>query len=351
MSARLRGSHASESLAAGLATLLSWCLMSAGVASADDAVVRDVAINVGAADGPIEDVKIDNGYVIVLSRPNASKRAHRILLYDRSGDRLARVDPLEAAEGAEDLAVWDVSVGPSGLLAVAAVAVGRTRGNVATLLIYGGGNRLVTALGLEPWREIVKLQVDSDGSIWALGAGAGGKDPALVPAIMRFDSRGQVKDFLPRATLPSRNAIVTEQGIAEGGDIGFGLTAQQVWLYLPLSRSLVTMNKDGGGVTVTPTGEPAVPFSYSTSELPTVLVQRSALLPAEELVAHWKFKTPSSFHSGLYSWRQSTGWLPVSGPAVSTRTERFLGIDGDCLVTQLLGTDEQRVELRWSRLR
>lgn len=247
------------------------------------------------------------------------------------------------------MAVWDVSVGPSGLVAVAAVVVGPGGPPVATLLIYGAGHRLQTALALEPWREIVELQVDTDGSIWALGAGAGGKDPALVPTVMRFDSGGRVKDFLPRASLPS-NAPLTEQGIIEGGAVGFGLTAERVWLYLPLGWSLITMKKDGSGVTITPTGEPSSPFPYSGSETPTVLIQRSSLLPGGDFLAHWKFKTPSSFHSGLYNWRQSAGWVVVTGPGASSRPERFLGIDGDRLVAQLLGSDDHAVELRWDPL-
>lgn len=148
--------------------------------------------------------KVQNDFVVVWQRRWSDRSRDQVELFNGLGERLFTLNPLKSVQGAIEMSIWDVAVGPTGLLAVAAVFADEEERHSASLLLYSSTGGLIRAYSLDPERMIRRLAVDEDENIWALGENWGDEDPALVPMVFKYNRNGEVVGrYVPRVESPS----------------------------------------------------------------------------------------------------------------------------------------------------
>jgi len=183
------------------------------------------------------------------------------------------------------------------------------------LLIYGASGELRDAIRLAPERAIARLAFDDDETIWALGHHSGDVDPSAVPMIYRYDQRGNLLGQFVARTEFAADAEFTQEGAAAGGAIGFGVTDESVWFWLPASRHLGVLRKDGSHFAKYDTGLPSQPVgkgvATSSGRVATEVVG-TALVPPVRLLAQAVTRSRSGAPAvHLYAWTPSSGWRPL----------------------------------------
>lgn len=212
-------------------------------------------------------IAVENGFVAIhLAGIVENRETDQIEVFRWHGQKVVGLNLLQAVEGAHSMSVNEVSIGPTGLVAVIATLADSTLRLSEGLFLYDSNAESLNVFWLPEERGAVRLRVDEDENIWALGEGAGSKDPSTLPMITKYDKQGNIlKEFLSRSEFPV-HARLAEEGRDVGGSISFGLTDDRVWFWLPKDRQLVTLRKDGSDVQKVKTGLPSWPGGGEKSE-------------------------------------------------------------------------------------
>lgn len=271
-------------------------------------------------------VKAENGWVVFWVPGTSDPSLDQIKLFDPSGEKVLSLRPLLAVQGSRRTAVWDVSAGRSGLLAVGAKFKDSQGRWTAFLLLYNSAGELVRARPVQ--QDIFKLEVDQDDSIWAIGmiGFANDRDPSKGMLLFRYDTLGNV---LSEVTLQPQPLGILE--LVELGDLdaSLGITGDRVWFYLPSSHELFTTFRSGGGLKVVNTGLPAPPAG---GPFPHTVIQRASYLSSGTLLAQINFWGQGHSSSNLYAWNPGTNrWTVFPESEINWLRSYFLGVQRDRL--------------------
>jgi hypothetical protein len=270
---------------------------------------------VGSISPPIAHmwVKVENGLLIGFQRARSNDpTAKDVNIFDSQGKAVAGFDILRLVPEAESVAIWDVSVRPADLVAVAATYVKRESGKVmpASVLLYlDFGGDLISAHALTASGEIAALALDDRSNVWTIARGSGLEPDSDGPLIVEYDKLGNVvRKMLPRRLFPPHQRGVQQN--PEIGAVAAGYEAGTFWFWLPSSTDLVTVRaKDGVVTSRIRTGYPV----QQGHTLWPLLVTRepSGILVAEARVEDTE--SPLSAPSlAYYAWSPDTGKWSVS---------------------------------------
>lgn len=296
-------------------------------------------------------IKIENNRVLFWVAKAVDRREDQIEIFSRSGKKLVSLNPFSSVAQADMAGIWDVSVGSSGLIAVAADYLDNNYRNAASLFIYKRTGELAKALFLPAHREIRKLEVDPDENIWALGFQSGGKPPETVPIIVRYNRNGDVTgEFLPRSEFPADAVTTLER---EGlGAPAMGMKEEHVWFWLPASRKFVTVGKTGKTFQILDTGMPPWPGPDQPTGIVLTEIARMFRLPSGNLIGVARFQDsskPPKLRAALYEWNvRNTEWKQVRGDQRWSRAW-LCGLDGDemALAVRPPNATNSLIELEW----
>lgn len=170
-----------------------------------------------------------------------------VAVYDLSGAPVARAQVLATVPQATGVSVSDVAVKRSkNIIAVAAVYVTGSDNSVqSALMLFDLNGKLTGRFNLVPSRGVGRLAIDNSGSIWTLTASAGDKDPKDVPLVVEYDAKGQeIRSLLRRSSF----SIHAAHNVVERttGSPAMGVDANMVWVWLPGSNDLVTIDTQSG---------------------------------------------------------------------------------------------------------
>lgn len=283
---------------------------------------------------------VENGYSIFLKHAKPQLDARSIHIVDSTGREVLAVDLFNHLEGASDFAVWDVSVGKSGMVAIAVVAVNGKTQPVPLLVVFNLMGNLLNAQRLDSSMELAQLRVDNDDTIWGVAKGRGNKDASQVPMFLKITNNGKkFEGLFPRAAFPS-NESITKNVVRNSGVLSFGITERTVWCWFPASKEMVSFEKNGTNLNRFYTGVPVpsdtelVGLQLVTRVLRTVVTESGQILSS---VAY------ASMDSGvgktyLYCWDPATNqWQKVAHNGVESRARRLIGVDGTELVFAIRG--------------
>lgn len=288
--------------------------------------------------------KVFNNYIAAWHMNSSDKSRDQVELFNRRGERLFSLNPLKAVQDAVQMSIWDVGVGASGLVAVAAVFADEERRPSASLLLYSSTGGLIRAYSLTAEQGIRRLAVDESDCIWALGdeSGSGDVDPAVAPMVFKYNASGDVVGrYIPRAELPPVFSVDPASGRLAGPD-ALGLTKDGVWFWLPDRRALVTFHRDGTHIEFLTVGAPAwTPPEGAGGEV-EVVFGKPVVLSSGLFVVPVSFHTSTSGETGLYKWTKSGAWTRLTStlPAGSLRAT-----EGDQLVFGWTTADRQQINL------
>jgi hypothetical protein len=324
---------------AGVVALLSVGLVGSLVEAASFPAAISVKVSI-----PYErrTFKVVNDFVVVWQfRRWSDKNQDQIELFSRFGERLFTLNPLKAIRGATEVSIWDVAVGPTGLLAVAAVSADEEGRHAVSLLLYSSSGGLVRAYSLD--RMVRRLAVDEDENVWALGENWGDEDPALVPVVFKYNRNGElVGRYVPRAELPP--IINGDSGTGAGSD-AMGLTEAGVWFWLPDRRALVTFHRDGTHIEISQIGAPNwAPPDASGSNV-EVMFGRPCLLSTDTFVVPVSFRAATASDHAVYAWdKGKAAWKKLSSAATPLPKGGIVGTDGDRIVFGAARSDRPEIE-------
>ena len=205
---------------------------------------------------------VENGYAVFLQEVQGTEHTQRVHLYRLSDGRRATLDPLSQVPNAKEVNLNDVSVGKSGLVAVAANAILETEPAlimVGLLVLYDTQGNLVSAQRLlGSGQSIRKLKVDDDDTVWAVSSGAKSADPTTAPFLYKYTNSGATASVLyTRASLPEINWLKPYvRGI---GTLAFGTLKESVYCWVPELQETVIMAKNGSGIRRVPLAAPRPP--------------------------------------------------------------------------------------------
>ena len=287
--------------------------------------------------------KVQNDFAIVwLASHLPDNSSDRIELFSRFGERLFTLNPLKAVQGATEMSIWDVAVGPTGLLAVAAVYANEEGRHIVSLLVYSSSGSLVRAYS--PGGMGRRLAVDEDENVWVLGENWGDEDVPPLPVVSKFNQKGElVGRYVSRADLPP--LVSGESGPGAGPD-AIGLTKDGVWFWLPERRALVTFHKDGTHIGILRLGTPEWKLPEGTTgSAADVIFGKAYLLPTGKFIVPFAVSTPKGMQSGIYTWEKSKGaWKPLSPPGATLPKGVIAGTDGDRLVFGTVKSDRPEID-------
>lgn len=262
--------------------------------------------------------KVENGSTIVW-RLNSTANEPQIQIYSNSSQKRFAPDVVSRLPGTEKAGIIDVSVGQSGRVAVGVVAVSRDQRIVALLMLFSPEGKLLRALALDPSREIVRLVMDSDDSVWTLcGDGRG-------ELVVHYTAAGEeIGAILSRAQVPEAGDSV--DGNLRNGPTSFGLTENRLWLWVTTSWTLVSVNRDGSHLTREPISSLEKPPGCSVNCKPELLRAVQLRDGTDAIQVAWADDDRRSL-TGYVRAPGSTNWkLDPRGA-----TWRLLGTDGDRL--------------------
>jgi hypothetical protein len=194
-------------------------------------------------------------------RLNSVSNESQICVYSNSGQKRFEISVVPLLSNAITASVPDVSIGKSGRLAASVVAVNREGRAAALLLIFSSDGKLQSAVALDPSREISRLAVDGDDSIWALSGDGNGE------LIARYDSKGnEIAAFVQRSDLPEIGEGI--DGNLDHGFTSLGVDGDRIWFWLPASLTYVSVRRDGSGLSKQPVSSLERPSGASSAATP-----------------------------------------------------------------------------------
>lgn len=300
--------------------------MSSG-ALASDRVVLQAPPHEGGRWG----LKVENGFLVAYNGSTEDSTRDQIYVLDWTGRLLRSLNPLGSAAGATSITIWDVSIAPTGVLAVNAVFRSGAGELFAALLTYDYRGNLQRSFALDQG-EFNKIELDEQGNIWGLGHGALGDDAASLPVIFEYDPKGTLlNQFLRRSQFP-RDAKHINEGMGHGGFAAFGLAPGMVWFWLPESRQLVTMKRDGSDVKIVNTGLPAWSEPNKPEGDMEVEIETAQTLPSGQLLFEAFFRSKSGHNNkrALFLW--DGAWKRIAFKEIDSFSATLVGVNGSQLV-------------------
>jgi hypothetical protein len=286
--------------------------------------------------------KAVGGHFVAWQIRSSDTSRDQVELFNGRGEKLFSLNPLKAVEGATEMSIWDVGVGTTGLVAVAAVFADDEGRRSASLLNYSNTRGLIRAFSLDPARMIRCLAVDESDNVWALGEESGDEDPALVPMVFKYNPSGElVGRYIPRVELPPAVSKEGGDGRVAGPD-ALGLTKDGVWFWLPERRALVTFQRDGSHIEILNVGTPAWTSPEGTGSDVDVTFGKPVLLSSGAFVVRVSFLGKSSSRGEFYVWDKIRNWKVVSS---ALPAGNIVGTDGDQLVFGSAKPDWQEITL------
>ena len=182
-------------------------------------------------------VKSENGSTIVWL-PNSVAHEPQVHVFSNSGCKRFEIDLVSHLSGTSSAGINDVSVGKSGRMAAGAAAVGADRRVVALLLLFSPDGKLTRAVGLDSAREITRLAVDDDDSIWTLCGDGDGQFLVHCSPLGR-----ELGAFVSRSEIPEAADSVDD--LKSGAFTSFGLRGDRVWFWVAPASTFVSVNRDG----------------------------------------------------------------------------------------------------------
>jgi hypothetical protein len=283
---------------------------------------------VGSIQNPLQHtwVKTENGLIIAWHRGNSRDAdASRISIFDKQGHPLLKFDILRIVPEAESVSIWDVSARPQQLIAVAATYIkGQTASPGTVLLDFDFKGNLVSAVALEPSREIAAVALDDNLNAWTLTWGSGGKDAASAPLVVEYGRTGEiVREVLTRNLFPPNEDVFHQN--SRTGALAAGYDSGIFWFWLPGSTDFVTIRtKDGAVISRAQTGLPSL---QDHSVWPLHLTREaSGSLIVQVRIDDQSPKPTSSL--AFYAWSpEIKTWSPFS--VDPCQGHRLIGVNGD----------------------
>ena len=183
-------------------------------------------------------VKVENGSTAVWL-VNSVLNVPQVYVFSNSGNKRVELDLVSHLSGTDRVSIYDVSIGKSGRIAAGVVAVGRGGQAVALLLAFSPEGKMMRALGLDSSREITRLIVDDDDSMWTLcGDGTG-------EFLIHYSPAGnELGAFVGRSEIPEAADSVDD--LKRGVFTSFGLRGNRLWFWVMApAATIVSVNRDG----------------------------------------------------------------------------------------------------------
>jgi hypothetical protein len=257
------------------------------------------------------ELKAENGLVLAWDTNSENRESPQIDIYDKEGKPLVNLTPLRLVPEAKRASVHDVSALPQRMIAVA-VTYRKSNDTVpaSSLLYYDFRGNLLSALALDPSREIAYLTIDDQANVWTLTMGAGGRHPSDVPMVVVYGPSGNVtKAMLKRADFPPHTNFTQEDESIGVPNVGHG--ADVFWFWLPGSTDLVLVNVKSFSVERISTGLP----QRSGREVPLKIVRSDSGSLLAEIMSKPDDRHPGEF--GFFVWSATTKrWDRVNAPCV-----------------------------------
>jgi hypothetical protein len=246
-------------------------------------------------------------------------------IWGQDGVLKAQISVLASFPEAKSVSIRDISASPGLGIAVAAVFSRKERHTKAALLYYDWDGRLTRAVGLDPAREIERLELTTDGSVWALLDGAGDRDPETNPVVVVFRGERIVKSFFNWTEFPN-HAYSIQEGPESMGIPGFGVTESKAWFWLP-GYDAIIFDHDGGNVEHVPINLPGPPDGT-----PPIFLYSWHVTENGKVLAAVNSRRPD-FPTGVYAFDTKGNARYLMGPsAPGTPAGHVAGFDGSDIV-------------------
>jgi hypothetical protein len=219
--------------------------------------------------------RVENGLLTQWEMESIEPDVAQVKVYDREGHMLTQLKVLQPAVEAAAVGIYDVSVRPLSMIAVAAVFKSKTRHArpVASLLLFDFDGKLRSAFALPPSRAILRLAIDDNSHVWTLTNYADNEAPSTAPMVVEYNADGTIaKEMLPRSSFPFHATEIREDSPLSRAALGYdsGVT----WFWLPGSWDLTTIRTADGSVSRTTLPPPALPAGEHKGN--PVMVYRAA---------------------------------------------------------------------------
>jgi hypothetical protein len=250
-------------------------------------------------------IEFESSKIIAYRGASDNRNVNQIEVYTERGETVVALNPLSNIDGARQIAIWDVSMGPSNIIAVALVAVNEDATRASLLMVYSGSGKLLNTLAFD--RQIMKAAVDGDGNVWILWMDAGSGDPALRSLISKYNSMDRsLKDFIPRSEFP-QDARVLRQGPGKNGIVSFGLAGEDLWAFLPADRELVTMRLNGASTKIDSLSDPFTPDKGGYQPVADLQFYETYKLPSGRVVTRVFSRTNTNGQVSILEWDKTSG--------------------------------------------
>jgi hypothetical protein len=270
-------------------------------------------------------MKAENGLIIswLAGTVRDASAGDQITIADKQGQTVVSLNVLSIAPEATSVSIYDVSARQSQLIAVA-VVYGKGPGirPADALLLFDFKGTLVSALALEPSREVEALALDENLNVWTLTSHSDEKDPSQVPMVVEYDRNGRViRESLSRDGFPFHAASIKQN--PEISAVASGYSAGTFWFWLPGSTDLVVIRTSDGVVTRTQTNIPSAPQGQRS--FPLRIARESSGTVIAEVREEGQDIKP---HLAYYAWSPDTKSWSDFNPVVCAG-HRLIGVDND----------------------
>ena len=270
-------------------------------------------------------VKSENGLVIAWQRTvSTDAQTSTIHIFDKTGHAVANFDILHLVPEARSVSIHDVSARPQQVIAVGATYEKQEDVRPVGVLLYlDFRGTLLSALALDPSREILRLALDENLNAWTVTHTSGDIDPSKAPLVVQYNQKGVVvREVLTRDLFPMHAEEIHQNPLVGAATVG--CDSGTFWFWLPASTDFVTISvKDGIVAGNMQTGLPRL----SGMKVTPLQVLRAA---SGDVIAEVRTEAqgPSpSANLAYFAWSpESKSWTSFA-PQVCTN-HRLVGIDG-----------------------
>lgn len=289
----------------------------------------ETRITVPNIESDIYPQKFENGLEIfwrddpVLPSNANSTDKHRdavVEIFDRAGTQLAIClvkDYLKTNDSRLlDVGLWDVSARRPGYIAVAAVYTRIGADPVAVLLYFNWDGAMRRETVLDARSEIHALELDRQGHVWTLNEFD--PDNLAESVFSEFNDSGAL---MGQFVKPQRH-WTTDESDTKGGQTSFGVMPGGAWAWLPVSRTLVSIDEGTAKAEVHRTGFPHIAGGRRME------ARRAVLLPNGQLLMDVAWTAGHQRDGRWFLWSARSGWKGLAFPPEQDRAYLY-GADGD----------------------
>jgi hypothetical protein len=293
-------------------------------------------------------LKVENQVVILWAPSSEVSPDGQVQVFNLEGSEITSINLLELLPKVRKVTITDVSVGPTGMIAVGARIFTKPKQSEPSLLFLDGSGALTISTVLDKGLGALKVEVDEEENVWVLGLGAGVAGPAEVPVLTKYDRDGNLLGEYLHFSDFSEDAKLVHEGMTTGGDVSMGWTSSNVWFWLASSRELVTISRDGSGVVKVPTGLPT-PTGTGVNDTVT-RARRFSWVDSLGLLAQVSLspKSPNgeSERTQIYQLVSgATDWKVMPQADLANHAGTFLGVDQNNAEFAIFEPDQASIEI------